>query len=538
MRNRDGELHNVHSALFVDFDNIYLSFANQDKEIAHKFATTPDKWLAWLEEQMPCRNLGAEEGRRRILIRRCYLNPRSFATVRPYFIRSAFEVVDCPPLTSRGKTSTDIHMVMDILDALSHTTHFDEFIIMSGDAEFTPVLLRLRKFARRSAVLSAGYVSPAYKAACDYMISQDDFIRDALNIIDQEDVFGGQLQESAISEDTANLLQKMADRLYDVSVVPGGIEASELPQVYKEFDEFAQGIHWLGFRSLRRLTEAIVARRQDIAVVEEDPWRVARIPHEKRLVDAVAPAEGEPSTVAGAVQDDVRAAISEWTKSIVGTSQSPVAMAALAQAMILRFGEQVSSTDWLGAGTFKNLLTELDLGDLTFSPAGPGFVYDPARHEVPPAMQSTEYTRALSTGPLDNFSLRYPDLAPLARKVCQLTDTPYLMPEHYALLLRELAREINEKGYQMSRTSKATRDHCVERGAPVARSHVNFVLVGIGYAGHRLGQGLPESPIRLGDALLRNTINLCQSAQLNLTGEETSQIREWIVGALPEETAN
>lgn len=536
MGNRDGELHNVHSALFVDFDNIYLSFANQDKEIAHQFATTPDKWLAWLETKMPCKNLGAEEGTRRILIRRCYLNPRSFATFRPYFIRSAFEVVDCPPLTSRGKTSTDIHMVMDILDALSHATHFDEFIIMSGDADFTPVLLRLRKFARRSAVLSAGYVSPAYKAACDYMISQDDFIRDALGIIDQEDVFGSPLHERAISDATAGLLQKMADRLYEVSIMPGGIEASELPQVYKEFEEFAHGIHWLGFRSLRRLTAAIVAKSQDIAIVEEDPWRVARVLDEKRLVEAAAPAEGEPSTIAGAGQEDVRAAVSEWTKSIVETSQSAIAMAALAQAMILRFGEQVSSTDWLGAGTFKNLLTELDLGDLAFSPAGPGFVYDPARHEVPSSTQSTEYTSALSTGPLDNFSLRYPDLAPLARKVCQLTDTPYLMPEHYALMLQELAREMNERGYQMSRTSKATRDRCVEKGAPVARSHVNFVLVGMGYAGHRLGQNLPESPIRLGDALVRNTINLCQSAQLNLADEETSQIREWIVGALPEET--
>ena len=537
MGNHGAESHTVRSALFVDFDNIYLSFANQDQQLAHQFATTPDRWLAWLEQKMPCTNLSAEEGERRILIRSCYLNPQSFAAFRPYFIRSAFEVVDCPPLTSRGKTSTDIHMVMDILDALSHATHFDEFIIMSGDADFTPVLLRLRKFARRSAVLSAGYVSPAYKAACDYMISQDDFIRDALGIIDQEDVFDVQPQEGAISDATTGLLKRMADRLYEVSVIPGGIEASELPQVYKDFEEFAHGVHWLGFRSLRRLTDAIVAERKEIVIAEGDPWKVARVPGEKRLVEATAATRGKPGIASAGDQEDVRAAVSEWAQGIVGTSQSPVAMAALAQAMILRFGEQVSGTDWLGAGTFKNLLTELDLGDLAFSSAGPGFVYDPARHQVPSATHPADYTRALSTGPLDNFSLRHPDLAPLARKVSQLTDTPYLMPEHYALLLQELAREINERGYQMSRTSKATRDHCVEKGAPVARSHVNFVMVGMGYAGHRLGHSLPESPVRLGDALVRNTIILCQSAQLNLTDEETSQIREWIMGALPEETA-
>jgi uncharacterized LabA/DUF88 family protein len=53
-------------------------------------------------------------------------------------------VVDCPPLTQRGKTSADVYMVMDVLDALEHKTEFDEFIILSSDADFTPVLLRLR----------------------------------------------------------------------------------------------------------------------------------------------------------------------------------------------------------------------------------------------------------------------------------------------------------------------------------------------------------------------------------------------------------
>ena len=536
MELQNGKPRTVHSALFVDFDNIYLSFAEQDKQIASQFATAPDMWLSWLEQRMPCQNLDAEEGRRRILIRMCYLNPRSFAAFRPYFIRSAFEVVDCPPLTTRGKTSTDIHMVMDILDALNHTTCFDEFIILSGDADFTPVLLRLRKHARRSAVFSAGYVSPAYKASCDYMISQDVFIRNALGIIDHEEDIGIQIQEEAINGATADLLERLAARLYEVSVVPGGIEASELPQVYMESEEFRQGTHWLGFGSLRRLTQAVVAQRQDIAIVEEDPWRVARVRDEKSLVPASVPSEEEPTTSTQATHQDIRLVVSEWTQGIARASQSAISMAALAQAMIQRFGQHVPDTDWLGAGTFKNLLTELDLGSLRLSSVSPGFVYDPARHKVPVAGPSTEYARSFSTGPLDNFSLRYPDLAPLARKVRQLTDTPYLMPEHYALLLRELAREINESGYQMTRTSKTTRDRCVERGAPIARSHVNFVLVGIGYAGYRFGQNLPETPMRLGEALVQNTINLCRTAQLNLTDEEVSQIHGWILGALSEGT--
>src|SRR4051812_431340 len=168
----------LRSALFVDFDNIYLGLQREDPVAAEQFATDPGRWLLWLQDKLPTHD---GEGRpRMILFRRCYLNPSQFGRFRPYFTRSAFEVVDCPPLTSGGKTSADIHMVMDILDTLSHPTRFDEFILLSGDADFTPVLLRLSKHDRRSAVLAIGPASVAYKAACDLLIDQDTFLEDAI----------------------------------------------------------------------------------------------------------------------------------------------------------------------------------------------------------------------------------------------------------------------------------------------------------------------------------------------------------------------
>ncbi|HEV3076304.1 MAG TPA: NYN domain-containing protein, partial [Thermoanaerobaculia bacterium] len=168
----------VRSALFVDFDNIYLGLQNEDPRAAEQFATHPGRWLRWLQQELP------DDSRtgRKILSRRCYLNPSQFARFRPYFIRSAFEVVDCPPLTRGGKTSADIQMVMDIMDALGHVTRFEEFIILSGDADFTPVLLRLSRHDRRSVVLAAGPASAAYKAACDLLIDQDTFLEEAIGI--------------------------------------------------------------------------------------------------------------------------------------------------------------------------------------------------------------------------------------------------------------------------------------------------------------------------------------------------------------------
>ena len=66
------------------------------------------------------------------------------------------------------------------MDDLSHSTHFDEFIILSGDADFTPLLIRLQEHARRTLVLSVGYSSPAYTAAASWRIREDWFLQQAL----------------------------------------------------------------------------------------------------------------------------------------------------------------------------------------------------------------------------------------------------------------------------------------------------------------------------------------------------------------------
>lgn len=172
----------IRSALFLDFDNIYIRLKDIDVALAEAFATEPGSWLNWLERT----SFSEGPDKRRILVRKCFLNPEHFHDFRPYFIRAAFNVIDCPPLTSQGKTSADIHMVMEILRALDHNTRFDEFIIMSGDADFTPLLIKLRENDRLAGVLSVGLVSPAYKAAAAFIIDEDKFIEQGLGYGAQE----------------------------------------------------------------------------------------------------------------------------------------------------------------------------------------------------------------------------------------------------------------------------------------------------------------------------------------------------------------
>lgn len=170
------------SALFVDFDNVFSQLRQLQPDAAERFARHPSEWMAWLTGSLALPEPHDEGERRRLLVRRCYLNPNWYQSYRHAFLRAGFEIVDCPPVTSQGKTSTDIHMVLDIVDLLQHETRCDEFIVFSADADFTPVLRKLRRYDRRTTVLAIGFPSAAYQASADLLIDERLFLREALGL--------------------------------------------------------------------------------------------------------------------------------------------------------------------------------------------------------------------------------------------------------------------------------------------------------------------------------------------------------------------
>lgn len=184
------------SALFVDFDNLFSQLRQLQPEVAERFARHPSAWIDWLVKSLELPEPHEEGSQRRLLVRRCYLNPNWYQTYRHAFLRAGFKIVDCPPVTSQGKTSTDIHMVLDIVDLLLHETRCDEFIVFSADADFTPVLRKLRRHDRRTTVLAVGFPSAAYQASADLMIDERVFVRDALG-------FGRAAAEPAPAQESA-----------------------------------------------------------------------------------------------------------------------------------------------------------------------------------------------------------------------------------------------------------------------------------------------------------------------------------------------
>lgn len=518
----------LNSALFIDFDNIYINLEALDKQAAEKFATAPDVWLNWLEQQLSLDYIGPGFNGRRILIRRCYMNPNSFAKYRPHFIRSACEVIDCPPLTARGKTSTDIHIVMDVLETLSHKTYFHEFIVFSGDADFTPLLLNLRKHARYSVVLPVGQASPAYKASSDYLINPNAFVETVLGVGIQDENDREDHEEYDNERAPQALLREMAKKVHKAAVsLPSGVPGSDLPEIYKQFPDFKQSIHWLGFRSLKKLTEAIVKLDDELAIVEdEDSWFVTR----KLFANWVYSEEKSKTTPIGARPQEARNRIAEFIRNLLADSPTPMVLSVLAHSVQKKFADQSVAANWLGAMSFKALLLQLDLGPLKIYEKAPGYIYDPDRHTLPVNGQAE--ILPLPAPVADVFMEQYPQVAELAKKIHKLTDMPYLPFRHYGLMFREISREINERGYQMSVTSRTVRDRCIERGAPIARSHVNFVLTGLSYVGYSLDAGRADPPMELGEKIVKNTINLCRAAQFELNEEERELLKTWLLSGV------
>lgn len=165
------------AAILIDFDNIFSSIWTLDKQLAMRFGNSPSVWLP----ELAGRHLALDQ--RRWLVSRCYLNPAGwveapdepkgrlyFSRFRHGLVRAGFEVIDCPSMTKAGNNAADIRIVIDTLDLLRSDCRYEEFVVASGDSDFTPLLQRLRADDRLITILAPGPSSPAYTSLADQII--------------------------------------------------------------------------------------------------------------------------------------------------------------------------------------------------------------------------------------------------------------------------------------------------------------------------------------------------------------------------------
>lgn len=376
------------TALFVDFDNAYLGLERLSSEVALRFGQGPRQWLRWLTEEFPSAHAenGETSTQRRVLIRRCYLNPVSFARFRRPFLEAGFDIVDCPPMTAAGKTSTDVHMVLDMVDALMHPTGFDEFIVFSADADFSPVLRRLRTNNRRTVVFAAGNMSEAYRASADVHIDVDNFIYDGLGhprpsseVFDRVDHKGLPLQNQTDFEMLRLTIAVEVERIVKTAndPVPFSRLAAELN---RKFGNLAES-KWLGAGTFSDLLTSLNLQGITFDRNEQSAIDLVRMNQQEGRLSAASYEEQQSQQPRGG-EDIISGAIGIIHEE-VSNSLTPTKFARMASILDRRFPSLRSN--WLGHKTFSGFVASLDLGELRLARlpnSADRVIYDPTRHAI------------------------------------------------------------------------------------------------------------------------------------------------------------
>ncbi|MGD9803476.1 MAG: NYN domain-containing protein [Hyphomicrobiaceae bacterium] len=126
----------IKSALYIDFENVPLP------------PEAIGNWLAWLEDGV----FDAAGQRRRFLQKRVYWNSHAERN-RDLFQKHGFVPILIGKYSGL-KNGADIRMAMDIVETTYTRAEIDEFILLTGDSDFVPVLERLKHKAKRSAIVA------------------------------------------------------------------------------------------------------------------------------------------------------------------------------------------------------------------------------------------------------------------------------------------------------------------------------------------------------------------------------------------------
>lgn len=389
-------------ALFVDFDNVYSGLRRISAEAAERFSRQPLRWLQWLTTTLneSVGEVGERHAtaRRRVLVRRCYLNPVVYQKYRRPFHEAGFEIVDCPPMTATGKTSTDIHLVLDTMDALADATHFDEFIVFSADADFSPVLRRLRRHDRRTVVFAAGAMSESYKASADHVINIQTFLQDALQLqpVEDEEPPFSQLSAQSTAHVIDSLRSRVADRIREI--VLRADQPVALPAIAQQLGREFVGLRadrWDGAGSFSAMLRELQVPdvkfdfQGDVAIDQRRSggW-VA--PVEPLVPLAVRADASVPEPTAGEAASDLltpqalNKAAEAVVRRAVAHSKGPLHLSTLGQ--MLREELPQLRVGWSGAPTLAAFLQQLTLDPLQRAVLENGttyVLYDPTRHEAP-----------------------------------------------------------------------------------------------------------------------------------------------------------
>ena len=114
----------------------------------------------------------AEKGR--VLVKRAYADWSRYRDARHELQNAGLGLIEMPSAREGAKNRADIQMAVDAMELAYSREHVDNFVIVSGDSDFTPLVGKLRELNKR--VIGVGNRESASElliANCDEFIFYD-----------------------------------------------------------------------------------------------------------------------------------------------------------------------------------------------------------------------------------------------------------------------------------------------------------------------------------------------------------------------------
>lgn len=107
----------------------------------------------------------------RILVARSYGDWGRFAKFKQQFLEQGITMVEMTSYRGQDKNRADIALVVDAMELAFTRPYIDTFILLSGDSDFTPVVMRLKELDRRVIGMGTrGSTSRLLVESCDEFI--------------------------------------------------------------------------------------------------------------------------------------------------------------------------------------------------------------------------------------------------------------------------------------------------------------------------------------------------------------------------------
>jgi uncharacterized LabA/DUF88 family protein len=256
-------------ALLIDFDNV-LGMTNGE------FASSIDKWLAWLEDGA----FDQDRRKREFVVKRVYWNPL-YDRYRETFEAAGFEAFACGAVAKSKKSSADIVITLDAVDIASETKGLKEVMLLTSDTDFVPVVNRLQD--RDLEVVAMGHeqnpTAQVYREYADHVVLRSDFV-DAFKYERPKRKWFGLVRvkppalassPAATPRSTSAMvgpLELAAERVVHAAQGVGGAMLSRkaVALALRDVPGFnTSGIGaWLGFGSYKKMLLAIAKKRRDL----------------------------------------------------------------------------------------------------------------------------------------------------------------------------------------------------------------------------------------------------------------------------------